>query len=331
MSASAPPRTRSLTDIPQDVRDRWHAHLSDEPTILTRYPEVASGEESLLADRALVITMATRYDLTTLEGQFRIALAIRTLMLLMYIIKGGAAYRVVIADSSPDHDTVRRAFEAWGATVLDARAERWSGIGPQNQLALAWAYVRGATRALKIDPEKYGLATIDILDDIVRVMGGDQYDILGIGRTPGIAGAGFMSLPEYQQGTERRMSRELAELGLPEDGASGIWAFNRAGMLVWLAFDTAQYGNMWQILWHAQLQALMAGFRLGVLFEPFVHPPEMVAFEEGRLDHDPCKGRERAQFYRDKRDSQADLVRVVVAYAATLTIFPEALLRDYVI
>jgi hypothetical protein len=319
--------TRALAGVSEDLRRQMRALLTNEHDILRRYPLPAPDEKRLFADTDLVITMATRYNLETDEGRFRFVLAQRTLLLLMLIMTYGKNYHVVVADSSPQHGIVRAVFEAifaelgHGITVLDAR--EWNGIGPQNQLALAHAYVRGAKRALKIDPEKYGLADVEVLESIVRRIQDDLSDILAIGRSPNQEGTGFRSLPRYQQETERRMSRALVELGLPEDGASGIWAFNRTGMLAWLAFDTDTYGNMWQILWHAQLQALVARLRLDVLFLKFVHPIEMVRYEEGDLERDPARAEEIAAFYRDKRDQQAALVSQVVAYAATLGIYPQ--------
>jgi hypothetical protein len=307
------------------------AQLTGEATVLPRYAAVAphAFDSPSLEDVALWLGMATQYDLETLEGQFRFGLAQTTVIRLMHLIEQGANYRIVIADSSP-RPVVRRVFAALGATVLNATD--FSGIGPQNQLAMAYAYIRGARYFLKIDPEKFGLADADILACIAKELSAGAYDILGVGRSPGIPGAGFSSLPEYQQRTERRMSRMFVDLGLQEDAASGVYGFNRTGMLAWLAFDTDTYGTKWQILWHAQLLALAAGLRVGGILLPFVHPREMVAFEEGELNWDYGEGTERVKYYRGKRDFQEALADVVATFATeVLGVTPQAPDEGYLI
>jgi hypothetical protein len=311
------------------------ALLTNEAAVLPRWAAAApdgfvSRANDSWRDVHLVIGMAMRYDLANREGQFRFGLALTTIIRLVQLIKAGANYRIVIADSSPDPMIKRILGQIDPDNVVVLDAGDFQGIGPQNQLAVAYAYMRGALRFLKIDPEKYGLADSEILASICMAVG--SHDILGVGRLPGVPGQGFSTLPTYQQGSETRMSRDFVNLGLPEDGASGIWCLNRTGMIAWLAFDTEKYGNMWQILWHTQLLALAAGLQVGGILLPFVHPKEMVEFEEGRLDWDPAAADSRASFYRDKRDAQADLVKVVAKFAAeVLGITPRPPVTGYLI
>lgn len=304
------------------VLSRLKAVISVNSDILARYPKAPAALAGIYAPSDLVIVMATYYDLNTFEGRFRFGLAQRTLLQLRLLMEAGMSYRVVVVDTSPQ-DIVRTSFAAPGVTVLDGR--RAPGIGPQTQAGVFYAYQLAAPRVLKIDPEKYGLADAAVLSAITEYLRADACDVLCVQRDPGNPYAGFNSLPSYQQETERFMSRALAELGLPEDTASGIQAMNRVGMLNWLSFDPAVHGSQWEILWFTLLDALFHGLRVGGLPLPFVHPVEMVLFEEGHFERDPQLAAEAVTFWRNKRDYQRDLiVPKVTAYAAALGITPQS-------
>jgi hypothetical protein len=244
------------------------------------------------------------------DDQFRRGLFLKTVEKLAELdATDPGAYPLIVTDTSPEHDALKadvgKLFPS--AVVLDGRDN--PGIGPQTLTSVGWAYDFGAERVLRIDPEKYGLAEHHILDQVVTALDEDQSDIICIGRSPD---EGFASLPWYQQITERVMSRALASLGLPEDTASGIRAFNRTGMALLLDFDLGKHGRQWEYLWMPLLDARFNGVRVGTLFLPFVHPVEMTLAEEGNDDFDR------------KRDNQAALIiPKVVAYAASLGIQPE--------
>lgn len=287
--------------------------------ILSRFNGVAPSNHAreAMADLDFVVVMATYYDLTTKDGVFRFGLAMETLRRFNEEADDlNLNIAVVVADASPHHAITRPAFELHGATVIDATKN--GGIAPQLQLAVAYAYQRGAQNVLKIDPEKYGLA--EVLPGIADEIG--RNDILCIQRSPG---GSFDTLPLYQQETERRMSRALAALGLPEDTASGIYCLSRRGQLIWLAYDPTTHGKMWEILWYPMLDAIYTyGASVGGTFLPFPHPYEMTLAEEGLLVHGSEESEVVAAKWRQKRDDQEQLiVPKVTAYAANLGVEPK--------
>jgi hypothetical protein len=247
------------------------------------------------ATAKLTVVMGTYYPNHDDE---RFSLALETLSRYHTL---GLDYPVVVVDASPDHEEVAQMFRHWGAMVLDARGN--GGIAPQNLLGIQYALDHGATRIMRQEPEKYGLADASILERVVAELNSGT-DMLCVGRTKQ---EGIASLPPVQQHTETVMSRMLARLGLPEDTASGIRAMTRLGAEQMLGFNPEQSGTQWEFLWYCLLDAIRAGLTVSGILVPQIHPFEMVRQETNNPVFD------------EKRFAQADLIiPKVIAYAQSL-------------
>ncbi len=203
-------------------------------------------------------------------GEVRYKLALQT----------AEAYRdlgipLVVVDASPESEFGDSLRER-AATVINAPRP---GLATQYMDGVAYAVSNGAERIVRHEPEKTGMVNFARqISEALKI-----YDIVVIGRTE----RAMRSLPSTQARTERLAGWLLEkELGMPADALSGGRGYTRRGAEYLVRYDTERYGNKWLDLYYPVLAAMKDGLPVGGLELDLIHPPEMVAEEEGNPAYD---------------------------------------------
>lgn len=182
---------------------------------------------------------------------------------------------LVVMDASPNPAVARR-LEGLGGIVIEAPRP---GLATQTIDGVAFAVAHGATKVVRHEAEKEGM--VEFADEISA--GLEEQEILVIGRTE----EAMASLPKVQARTERLAGWLLEQyFNFPPDALSGGRAYTPTGAEYLARYDVEEHGNNWLYMYFPVLAAMEDGVRVGGLQVPLLHPPEMVAEEEGNLVYD---------------------------------------------